>query len=178
MKYLVLSLLLVFVDFISSAQISCSHATKNEIIDVINWKISSDNAANIYNKIKQIDKRVIQWDSSDYEVVNFIDTLLTEKDKLYMKRQLDCYLNKNDIWKQEDFSMVKIVRPKSINKIKNERDHYWAYSLPIFSEDHSCCIIKYQFQCGGGLCASSMTTLFKRTDKGWVKIKKLFSMEA
>jgi hypothetical protein len=178
MKIFVLILSLTTIHVVTFAQARCTFAAKNEIVRFINWKISSDNAAKRYYEIKQVDIKVIAWDSSDYEVVNSIDTLLAEKERLYMKKQLDCYLDKKERWRQEDFSIVRIMKPKPVNKIKKRKDHYWAYSVPIFSENHSYCVLKYQFECGGGLCASYMTTLFKKTDKGWVEIKELMHVEA
>jgi hypothetical protein len=178
MKIFVLILSLTFIHVVACGQSDCNFVSKAEMVDFVRWKITSDNAAKKYYEIKQIDLKIIRWDSADYELIGSIDTIMTENDRTYMGSQLNCYVDKADRWKREDFPMVQVLNPKPTKRIKKQNDHYWAYSIPIFSADKSYCIIKYQFECGGGLCASYMTTLFKRTEHGWTEIKELSHVEA
>lgn len=181
-------LIFLLITNLTFGQQNADFKTDSSITHFVNWKIKTYNEIDNVAKIRRVNQNVISWDSTDLELfflndfsileqslIN-MDSLLTKEDLNYMKQQMTSFIGQNDIWKKDDLD-AKIIEPKPIDKIKKRRDFYWEYSFPIFSKDHSKCILKYNYICGI-LCASYRAVLYEKTSKGWIKIITLYNAES
>lgn len=137
------------------------------VLSFVEWRLANDSIPVMTLPKKDFEFRpgILRWSKRDldanspysyiYKVHQWLDTIFTAEDKLFLFEQSQSAAD--SAWPMEKKNPLA------------KKGHWFSYSIPVFSKNRTHVLLQELYYCGQ-TCGEGEVSLYRRTPDGWVLV--------